>query len=158
MSAQGENDKPAAPAGGWMKVSRPHKALPQVPPQKDQSTTTTTTTPPNESPPQSISSVPSTEATPVGSPSTVSNIPPPPAAKWRAVKVQAADQAATRGTLVTSNDSNSSANGSEPTTTPEPIKDDKRITVIIIFKLFEDFDSKFFGKSKIPLCVSPINQ
>lgn len=138
MSAQqGDNDKPAAPTGGWMKVSRPHKALPQVPPPKDQSGTTT---PPTESPPQSVSSVPSgsSEATPVGSPSTANSMTAPPTAKWRAVKVQAADQAATRAALVTSNDSNSSANGSEPTNTTPPTEENKKVSVIIILILFED--------------------
>lgn len=131
---EGESYKPAgATGGGWMKVSRPHKALPQVPPPKDQpqsSPRKDSSTTPTESPPQSISSVPVPETTPVGSPTT--NISAtPPTAKWRAVKVP--DQATYRP-LVSSSDSNSSANGTEPTNTP-PSNDtsrSQRATVIIM--------------------------
>ena len=126
-----------------MKVSRPHKALPQIPQAKEQ-TPNASSTSPSESPPQTIASVPSTEGTPVGSPSSVTNIPTPTTAKWRAVKVQTMDQTVTRAGLATSNDSNSSANGSEPSNannTPPTNEDkdkDKRITVIIIkWKIFD---------------------
>lgn len=99
-----------------MKVSRPHKALPQVPPPRDQSQSASPTTS-DESPPQSVSSVVVPETTPVGSPTTNNAMATPSStSKWRSVKVQA-DQATTR-TLATSNDSNSSANGTEPANTP----------------------------------------
>ncbi len=126
-----ENDKPA---GGWMKVSRPHKALPQVPPPKDQSATSTGQT---ESPPQSVSGARSSEATPVGSP-TPANTGMPAASRWRTVKVQGDQPVARYSGMASSTDSSS---GSE---TVAASNDDKRMMVIIIAVLL-----KIFGRNCI---------
>jgi hypothetical protein len=97
-STQPDNDKPTA-GSGWMKVSRPHKALPQVPNADSQPTSgqsnagSATSTPGVQSP--------ASQSTPIGSPQTnnLSNS----GAKWRiATKVPEPKGG--------SSDSNSSAN------------------------------------------------